>query len=257
VYLRTAHPVWTNENKIFPNENSANAHANTNKNFEIISNSLTNINNQIMQSSALKKNYYHELDSQMNQINQNNNEPSAISALLNAFKLSSQATNQKPTETPAKTEQQSKYNVLQNLVQNHTSSQNEPKESKSSPEHKNEFIGQLVMASFKNNQQQPSTPPASTMQQNNMLNNDTLLKEYERELKRQDTNINENTLVNTSNSYNFMNPLYSTSAAENQQIEQILAENQRNSDLNNWPSSPIAPHKNKDIPYIDQAEPIK
>ena len=76
-----------------------------------------------------------------------------------------------------------------------------------------------------------------------------MIKEYERELKRQDTNLIENTLTS---SLNYLNPLHSTSAPENQinTSEKI----QREDDLNKWSASPITQHREPRRELVNEAD---
>jgi hypothetical protein len=125
-------------------------------------------------------------------------------------------------------------------------SQNVPiKETK--PITSNDYISQLVSSAYNQSLIETKFPNQQQQQQNlernqATFNNDTLIKEYERELKRQDTNLIDNTLTS---SINFLNPLHSTSAPENpnNNSQRFQKEEDKNLDLNKWSASPITQHK--------------
>jgi len=112
----------------------------------------------------------------------------------------------------------------------------------------NDYISQLVSSAYNQSLIETKFPNQQQQQQNlernqATFNNDTLIKEYERELKRQDTNLIDNTLTS---SINFLNPLHSTSAPENpnNNSQRFQREEEKNNlDLNKWSASPITQHK--------------
>ena len=260
-----------------------NLNASLNQTYEIISNNLTN---QILHgsdsaaASPYKSDYYSLVNNQpLPQQQQQQQSPSSLHALMTAMKsnfhmptqqneANTSGHHQAPPspikhDTHENPTQKANTGVIHELVSSvlggvhlaPSQSQHSPQETKQANK-KSDFISQLVTSAYNRNptedpnldQQQPQFETTNrTIQQTNHMNNDTLIKEYERELKRQDTNMGDFTLTS---SLNFLNPFQSTSAVDNNNTNQQANQKQQlrehfhddskgATDLNKWSESPV------------------
>ena len=211
--MRTAYPVWTSEKKILQSENSPDFYVNdaSNRRYESLSGNLANYANGlgVVQDASLKNSHYSEA----------NRKPQSILKSNIHNSTENPDTFIKPTEMPSN-QNHSHTSVLHNLLLNSNENQIPPS-NETEKFKKNEFIGQLVSAvtgrgssenKYSYQDQDRQQLENQTLRQNNLKNDDTLIKEYERELKRQDTHLIDYSLTS---SINYMNQLHSTDNQQN------------------------------------------
>lgn len=234
VYFRSAYPVWTAENKIFPDEN---------QNYSV----NRNIYKAVTNYSQLSIQHQQQQQEQK----QNTNQISDLNALITALKSNIQLSpnNNNPVlnnhghqvEPSRHQENHPTTNVLHNLLissmQSPAPNQSDHLTQESKHVKNNETLSQLISSTLAKPQdlkhQQQYQLEQQTGQQLNY--NDTLLKEYEREVKRQDgTNLADFTLTS---SLNYLNPAFHSTSGVDQNNQHLQHNN--DNDLNKWSESSI------------------
>ena len=184
MYFKTVYPIWTNENKLFESAKTGTDSG------AVLS--------HLIQAQSSNSKYYNDVYNYTDEATNSQ----AINALMDALRptTSNKETNKAnknnysstPTSSPIK-KTSSSSKVIQNLILG----QKEP-ELNSSPR-KNPAEAQLT----KEKQNVEIASPARTL--DNVAADNYLLKEYEQELKRQDTNMLDFNASLTLNSNEFIN----------------------------------------------------
>ena len=247
IYLRTGYPQWTAENKIFPGEQHPRPNMNItqNLNYENISSSLAKI--VIPSVKPEESNFKTDYTSQNKTPTQNDDQNYGIRSLAGILKSNIQHSSNNESNTAIPDQQ--RFTNPKHLQQDQFHQNDPSKQTK--PATSNDYISQLVSSAYNQSLIETKFPNQQHNQERNqsIFNNDTLIKEYERELKRQDTNLIENTLTS---SLNYLNPLHSTSAPENQ--INTSEKFQREDDLNKWSASPITQHREPRREVVNEAD---